>query len=96
MEFLSGRGNVRHIKEEPVKQRSLLGKQKQDAKWREGTDGTTGGNQREGSGRALGSPQQPMPGKKEGIYYSVRTDFCRDLACSKTSSVKRYSGRSRP
>lgn len=43
------------------------------------------GNQREGCGRALGSPQQPTPGKKEGIYYSSRTDFCRNLACNKTS-----------
>lgn len=42
MEFLSDSGNVGHIKEKPGKQRNLLGKQKQDAKWREGTDGTTG------------------------------------------------------
>lgn len=46
--------------------------------------------------RALGSSEQPTPGKKEGIYYSPVRSFCSDLACSKTSSVRRCSGHSPP
>lgn len=54
-----------------------------------------GGGRGKAVHRALGSSEQPA-WEKEGIYYSPVRSFCRDLACSKTSSVRRCSSHSPP